>query len=76
MICRDVVTFLIDYVEGNLTADEQQNFDRHLALCSSCRAYLRTYRTTIRMEKHAYTAAPPDPPDELVEAILAARSRG
>ena len=70
--CRQVISFLLEYLEGSLSADERQKFDEHLAVCDSCAAYLHTYATTIRMEKLAF-AEETEVPEELVAAVVASR---
>jgi anti-sigma factor RsiW len=77
MTCRDFIEFLMDYVAGELSAEERALFDAHLAICPPCVAYLKTYRATIQMGQAALAASegpvPADVPEELVQAILAAR---
>jgi anti-sigma factor RsiW len=77
--CRDFIDFLMAYLAGDLPGDQQSEFDRHLALCPSCVAYLRTYEQTVRLGKTAFReddgAVPEDVPEELVQAILATRAR-
>ncbi len=79
MTCRELIEFLDRYVEGALGAEEQREFDRHLALCPPCIAYLETYRESIRLareaEREPAASAPEAMPDELVAAVLAARRR-
>jgi anti-sigma factor RsiW len=75
--CRELISFIADYVDGVLETDTLFEFERHLAVCPSCVAYLGSYRETIRVAK--LTAAAPDllveeAPAELIEAILAARN--
>jgi len=72
--CREVLEFLGDYYAGELDPMRTGAFERHLSLCPSCRNYLHSYRRTIEMEREAF-AEPElqDPPEELVEAILAIR---
>jgi hypothetical protein len=50
---------------------------RSLVLCRECVAYLRNFRATIAATKHACEDDPTLTyiPDELVQAILAARER-
>ena len=80
MTCRELTEFLIDYVDGGLAPAERVAFDEHLARCADCVTYLRNYETTIRLGKELCTdehdAVADDVPEELVQAILAARSRG
>jgi predicted anti-sigma-YlaC factor YlaD len=75
LTCKEVIAFLMDYLDGTVDAEERERFDWHLARCHSCVAYLRTYQTTLRMAQ-ACRVDTEDVPDELVEAILAARHVG
>ena len=78
--CREVIEFLDRYVDGELPATQRREFEWHLRLCRSCRAYLRTYRTTIGLGKSVLAGPEGEPvpgeiPEELVAAILAARRK-
>jgi anti-sigma factor RsiW len=80
MNCREFTEFLHEYLFGNLPAGECAEFERHLAECPWCVAYLDSYRKTIQLEQGAFPSpedAPPpaDAPEELVQAILRARPR-
>jgi anti-sigma factor RsiW len=80
MNCREFTEFLHEYLFGNLAAEERAEFDKHLAECPWCVAYLDGYQKTIQLEQAAYSAcedAPPpaDAPEEFIQAILRARSR-
>jgi anti-sigma factor RsiW len=79
MNCREFTEFLHEYLFGNLSDEERAEFDKHLAECPWCVAYLDSYRKTIQLEQAAFSAienAPPpdDAPEELIQAILRARS--
>jgi len=80
MTCRDFIEFLMDYLSGELSADERAIFDAHLAECPWCVAYLKTYRETVALGKAALAepekGVPADVPEDLVRAILAARPEG
>ncbi len=76
--CRELIDFIVDYLENSLSSDEQHDFDRHLSVCASCRAYLASYETTIRLEKAVATydeSALDEAPEELIQAILDVRRR-
>jgi hypothetical protein len=50
------------YRKNELTPDQRTEFDRHLTVCPSCVASLKTYEQTVLLEK----AAAGDPvPDEI-----------
>ena len=75
MNCREFTEFLNDYFDGDLADAERDVFDAHLAECPDCRAYLETYRYTVRLSRVALTGpAPADLPEDLIAAILAARA--
>jgi len=75
LTCREMTDFLADYLDGNLALVERRRFDKHLAGCPECIAYLRSYAETIRLARQTREddALPASIPDELVRAILAAR---
>jgi anti-sigma factor RsiW len=75
MTCRELIEFLMAYLDGELPPEERARFDEHLAECPACVDYLRTYQQTIRLEKAACAEEPDckDVPEELIRAILAAR---
>ena len=77
LTCREMANFLADYLDGSLALAERHVFDKHLADCPECAAYLRSYTETIRLARQTREddALPAAVPDELVRAILAARHR-
>jgi anti-sigma factor RsiW len=80
MNCREFTEFLHEYLFGNLPAEERAEFDKHFAECPWCVAYLDSYQKTIQLEQAVFSipedAPPPaDAPEELIQAILRARSR-
>lgn len=77
LTCQEVIDYLTEYLEGQLPAGEHARMDEHLAVCPECVAYLKNFRATIAVTKHACEddTALAQIPEELVQAILAARSR-
>lgn len=73
MTCRDVDQFLMAYLSGELPALTHAQFVTHLAICSTCRRYIKQYQQSISVGKAAF-AEPTDVlspvPDDLVHAIL------
>ena len=72
MTCREAIEFMIDYLDGTLTPPTREAFERHLALCVYCVAYLRTYEQTIRLAGRSFSNDI-QVPEEMVQAILASR---
>jgi anti-sigma factor RsiW len=70
--------FVMDYLDGALPLGIRLSFTAHIALCSDCRRYIDTYRRTIALGRAATVTAddpaPPQVPEELVQAILASRA--
>jgi len=79
MTCREVIRVLGSFVDEELPADARGRFEEHLAACPKCTAYLDTYRRTVDLVKgstHPRDPSLPDGiPEELVQAILAARRK-
>ncbi len=77
MTCRELVDFLMDYLEEELSAEERAVFEGHLGDCPTCVNYLDSYRETVRLGKALCEdpegPVPDDVPEELVRGILAAR---
>jgi anti-sigma factor RsiW len=77
LTCKELIEFLWRYLDDELLPAERAEFDRHLAICPCCGAYLETYRTTVELGHLAYAdpdgMVPSEVPEELVQGILAAR---
>ncbi|HVT43044.1 MAG TPA: zf-HC2 domain-containing protein [Thermoanaerobaculia bacterium] len=75
--CSEVIAFLADYLANELAEEIRAEFQRHLVVCPSCIAYLRSYEQTIRMAKLAAidTSEIDDAPEDLINAILEARMK-
>jgi anti-sigma factor RsiW len=78
MTCRELVEFLMDYLDSTLPEPQRLCFEEHLANCPDCVAYLATYQEVIRLGKAVcskeHEGIPPEIPEELVQAVLSARS--
>lgn len=79
MTCREFADFMAEYLAGELPGPSRAAFDRHLALCPNCRTYLAGYKDTVTLGKAAFddeeAAVPPSVPEQLVKAILDARTK-
>jgi anti-sigma factor RsiW len=79
MTCREVTEFLTDYLSGELPSDQRAVFDEHLRECPQCVAYVKSYRETVKLGTAAFSnpddRVPDEVPEELVQAILAARRK-
>ncbi len=77
MSCQEITEFLADYLDGQLPLRQRLVFWLHLLVCRDCRRYLDSYATTIRLTRALGANSPAENlatvPEELVQAILAAR---
>jgi anti-sigma factor RsiW len=76
--CREWIEFLWQYKSGELSHTERATFDAHLVRCQPCVRYLKSYEETIKLGKSVFATpeepVPDEAPEELVQAILAARA--
>jgi anti-sigma factor RsiW len=49
LVCQEVVELVSDYLEGSLPGAERRRFERHIAGCEHCTAYLAQMRVTLRL---------------------------
>jgi len=76
--CIELIAFLDAYVDDELDAGTRADFDLHLLVCPSCRAYLASYKETIDLARGAAEREEDlahDAPPELIEAVLTSKSR-
>jgi anti-sigma factor RsiW len=75
--CQEFDGFILDYVEGRLTPEQQGMFRGHIAACPGCERYLIQYMSTRdAVAATANDGPPPNAPPQLINAILAAIERG
>ncbi len=78
MTCREMIEFLMDYLDGQLPEDQVAVFEKHLEMCPPCKAYLETYRKSVDLASVCFgddDQTPKDVPEALIRAILAAREK-
>jgi anti-sigma factor RsiW len=71
--CRELIDFIAAYVAAELDDAARADFERHLGVCPSCRAYLDSYRKTMALTRAMASDEPADVPEALVRTILDAR---
>ena len=61
LTCKEIILdHLADYLDKALSPDVVAEFERHLAGCAACLAYLNTYKKTRDLTRHAIPGAMPD----------------
>ena len=79
MKCREFITVLIDYVEGQLPGERLAVFEDHMRCCPACLNCLRTYQLTIQLERTCCGCSEQENeeslPETLIQNILEAHRR-
>lgn len=74
LTCREVILeYLDEYVDGTLGPEMVEDFERHLAICPPCVAYLNTYRRTRELAGRMDRAAMPAEMRTQLQRYLLAR---
>ena len=80
MTCRELAEFLMDYLDRELPLRQRVVFEIHLRMCPGCKNYLKSYKETVELGKSICEEpdgpVPQEVPEELVQAIMAARRQG
>ena len=51
--CKDSMHKLVDFLDGDMTPEEQKHLEEHLAECPPCVDFMETYRATPGLCKKA-----------------------
>jgi anti-sigma factor RsiW len=65
--CQECIDLLVDYLEGELSAERARALDVHLELCPACVRFVRTYKGTVNV---ARTLPLDEIPPELTQRLL------
>ncbi len=77
MSCKELVEVITDYLEGTLPTEDRARFERHLAGCEGCQAYLDQMRQTIAALGHLpQESISPEAETKLLEAFRGWREGG
>ena len=84
MNCKEVIDFLMEYLDGELSEEQRSAFESHLEVCSDCVAFIKSYKQTLQLTKQLQISEAgekiedkvlEDIPHGLADAILAARPK-
>jgi anti-sigma factor RsiW len=68
--CKDAIDLLRAYLDGELTAHDQQALEEHLGSCAPCVDFVATYRQTPGLCKKALQAKMPKDLADSLSAFL------
>ncbi|WP_108881488.1 zf-HC2 domain-containing protein [Anderseniella sp. Alg231-50] len=76
--CAEFEEFILSYLDGSMSNRQRRIFEFHLAVCRECRDYLAAYRSAMTVTRDVLDAQTTetlaDVPEDLVSAVLAART--
>lgn len=58
--CKESIDVLLDYLDGQMSPEEEKHLQEHLGACPPCVDFLRTYRATPSLCKRALAAKMPE----------------
>lgn len=73
LTCREVTEIISDYLDGDLSPERRDEFERHLVNCAGCSAYLRQMRITVQVSG---SLREQDVPQPMMDALLTAYRAG
>lgn len=68
--CKDSISLLLNFLDGELSQEETQHLREHLQGCAPCVDFLRTYRATPGLCKKALAARMPQEVSEKLTEYL------
>jgi predicted anti-sigma-YlaC factor YlaD len=66
LTCQQVTDILVDYVTEDMAPAMRAVFEAHLRSCADCRAFLNTYKETIRATR---TVCAEDIPSDMLNRV-------
>jgi anti-sigma factor RsiW len=70
LVCRTGLDYLIDYMEGALSADLRVAIDEHVAHCAKCVAFVASYQAAPRIVRDATDVTMPASAEQALAAFL------
>lgn len=75
--CQEFESFVYEYYERQLPEDQRKRFEFHMRICPMCESAFNVYVRTIELTGRVFDSQdeliPDEVPQELVNAMLAAR---
>jgi len=74
LTCREFDEFMLDYLDGELSAWSRFKCWLHVTICRECTEFVRQYHRTIALGQQAFDdpdeSVPDSVPEELIRAAL------
>lgn len=73
--CKDSIHYLLDFLDGEIAAEDEKHLEEHLAGCPPCVEFVRTYRATPGLCKRALAKKMPEELSKKLSEFLRQRMR-
>ncbi|MDQ3262721.1 MAG: anti-sigma factor [Myxococcota bacterium] len=73
--CKKSVDALLDYLDGQMSAEEEKHLQEHLSACPPCVDFLRTYKATPSLCKRALAAKMPEELGQKLTEFLRSKAK-
>jgi anti-sigma factor (TIGR02949 family) len=74
--CKKSIDLLLEYLDGDIPADEEKHLHEHLSACPPCVDFLKTYRATPSICKQALAAKMPEELSSKLTEFIRAKASG
>lgn len=74
--CKDSVSLLMDFLDGELSPDEEKHLHDHLSACPPCMDFLRTYKATPGICKRALVKQMPSELSDKLTSYIRNKIKG
>jgi anti-sigma factor (TIGR02949 family) len=71
--CKDSIHALLDFLDGDMSPEDQRVLEEHLNGCPPCVAFVRSYRATSGLCRRALGAKMPEELAEKLKGFLRAK---
>lgn len=73
--CKDSIHHLLDFLDGEMSAEDEKHLEEHLSGCTPCVEFVRTYRATPGLCKRALAKKMPEELSQKLSEFLRQRIR-
>ncbi len=73
--CKDSIDQLLEFLDGEISADDEEHLHEHLSGCPPCVSFLKTYRATPNLARRALGETMPEDFARSLTAFLRERCK-
>jgi len=75
MDCHTYIDLMTEYMEGDLSAEERELWERHFADCEGCKQFFESFRSSVQLVNYLKTQPAPPQVRQRLQNILDERLR-